>query len=199
MMSTEYPTWGRPTFVADMPIEELPADLAIRYCTWFVEQIPSRTALLLSRLGVADDPAGDLLDRVEIAVQAFARTPGFWQPSVGPQPIRLRPGVVMVDLGEELTSGGEALGLDVGALLGRELERAVPGLRWGIKRPRRDYVSFNRPLLIGPAPPPYDPHLVGPNVVRSAIQGDDRPRQLPQLYATWQEMLRRQADASPTT
>jgi hypothetical protein len=188
-MPNDYPAWERPPFVGDVPIEDLPADLAKQYCEWFVAQVPDRVTGLLSRLGVVDDGGDDLLERAEKPLQAYARSPQFWRPSVGPQPVQLRVAVVMVDLGEELTDAGEALGLDVGVLLARDLERTVPNLRWGIERPRRDYVSYNRPLLIGPSPPPYDPQLVGPNVVRSAIQGDDRPRPLPQLLAKWQELL----------
>jgi hypothetical protein len=81
----------------------------------------------------------------------------------------------MVDVGPSLTHEGEALGLDVGAVLAHELERAVDGLRWGIDRSRKDYVSYNRPLLIGPAPPPFDPRLVGPVTVKHLI-GPDGPR-----------------------
>ena len=199
-MPSTYPAWDRPAFVGDIPIEELPADLAKRYCEWFADHVPTRVAGLLSILGVAE--AGEphrLLELVERRLTLFAQAPAFWRPSVGPQPIQLRVGVAMVDVGETLTDEGEALGLDAGVLLARELERAIPGLWWGIKRGRKDYVSYNRPLLIGPLPPPYDPALVGTTIALQSIRPQSTPLGLPALFDTWHGMLGREADAAPET
>jgi hypothetical protein len=197
-MSNEYPAWERPQFVGDVPIEELPADLAQRYCEWFVAQVPVRAAELLSTLGIADiEGPQELLERVERAFKAFAQAPEFWRPSVGPQPIRLRIAVAMVDVGETLTDAGEALGLDVGVLLARELERAIDGLHWGIYRGRKDYVSFNRPLLIGAAPPSYDPQLIGTTIALKAIKPNAKPIGLAALFETWFGLLSAPAKSGP--
>jgi hypothetical protein len=179
-MASGYPSWDRPAFVGDTPIEKLSATDAANYCAWFAEQVPIRSAILLSRLGVNDVPSPEFLARVETALVPLARSENFWRPGVGRLP---------VNLGGELTDDGEALGLDVGVLLARELWRMVAGLRWGIRRSRRDDVSYNRPLLLGPSPPSFDPLLVGPNVVRLAITPQDPPRSLAGIFATWIRLL----------
>jgi hypothetical protein len=196
-MSSAYPAWDRPAYVGDTPIRELPRDLATRYCDWFAEQVPVRAAGLLSILLIGDsgDAAG-LLERVDVALRAFAMAPNFWIPSQGPQPIQLRVAVVMVDVGATLTPDGEALGLDLGALIARELERSIVGLDWAIDRSRKDFVSFNRPLLRSGAPPPLDAWLVGTNTVMKAVDAPGTPLGLPALFETWQRLLRPADDPS---
>jgi hypothetical protein len=198
-MSSAYPAWDRPAYVGDTPIRELPKDLATRYCAWFADQVPVRAAGLLSILRVGDSgDAVGLLERVDDALRSFATAPNFWIPSQGPQPIQLRIAVAMVDVGATLTPDGEALGLDLGALIARELERSIVGLDWAIDRSRKDFVSFNRPLLRSGTPPPFDAWLVGTNCVMKAVETPGTPIGLPALFETWQQLLSPAGDPPPS-
>jgi hypothetical protein len=113
---------------------------------------------------------------------------GFSTASRGPQEIELRGHVIQQDLGPELSAAGEALGADLGLLMGRALHEALPrDTRWVIGSHGRGYVSRNVPVLQGTRRVEFDPILVGLNIARGVVLEDGPPGwvDLPTLYRTW--------------
>jgi hypothetical protein len=192
-MDSDYPLWDRPTFLRDRAIEELSAAEARRYCEWFVDQMSGRVTRLLDRLAVPDGLTwAEKLDQTEKGVARLMQSPRFWNPSVGRQPIQLRHGVVRVDVGETLTEQGAALGLDIGVLIARALEKSIDGLTWGVVRKPRSFVSYNMPVLQSRNPPPFEPHLIGTNYAMGLTWPTSRrATTLADLFSVWRDLLTR--------
>ena len=99
---------------------------------WMTGLIVPRTDALLRRFEMtwAGRQLG-WLDRVEAGVPDRIWDASMWTPTVGPQPIALRDHTIEQDLGPTLSAAGDALGLDLGLLLGRSFADELDGdARW---------------------------------------------------------------------
>ena len=115
------------------------------------------------------------LDRIEAGVRDRIWDASMWTPSIGPQPIALRGHTIEQDLGPTLSAAGEALGLDLGLLLGRSFADELDGdARWIIGSHGRTYVSDKLPVLRGRGKAEYDPILIGLNLGSAVPAGPRR-------------------------
>jgi hypothetical protein len=162
-----YPTLEMPAQFARRR-EDWSKDDARAVLAWLGGLIEPRTDRLLERLEMcwADRP-NDWLERVETGIRARIWTDAFWAPSSGPETIVLRVATIKEDLGPRLSAPGEALGLDLGLLLGRSFATHLDGDgHWIVGGHGRTYVSHNLPVFRGRGRAEYDPILIGLDLAR---------------------------------
>jgi hypothetical protein len=165
-----YPTLEMPAQLT-RPREGWSKDDARAVLAWLVGLVEPRTDRLLERLDMrwADRP-NDWLERVETGIPDRIWTNAFWTPSSGPETIVLRVGTIQEDLGPRLSAVGEALGLDLGLLLGRSFAAHLDGdARWIVGGHGRTYVSHDLPVFRGRGSAEYDPILIGLTLARRYV------------------------------